>query len=257
MGRSFEAAVAIALAVATGDASAAPLSPSAVLIDQEHVDVGLALDDAGAWDPHVHAESGEYAPHDALLNVNPAARVTLATVPPAFAFTGATANQPFWVLPQAQNPQVNFLGLGSEEVAPGTLAPWNPGDPRVPASTPQAWIKVALKAVRGPAGGDFSLWQNDQFGAPVVWMSTADGGVTATDAAYTIEGGHSHYNWGFTRAGLYEVDFEITAYAGLNQADPIVGAATYHFGVEVPEPASLGLAAVVAAASQAGRRRRR
>jgi surface-anchored protein len=236
--------------------AAAALQPGYAVVDRQHADLGLALD-AGQWHLHVHGDdAGELDADAALLVANAHARQILPAVPPAFAFTGATPGQPFWILPQTQDTDVLFLGLGAEEIAPGTLAPWSPSDPRLPA-VQAGWIQVALKAVRGPAGGAFSLWQNDQFGNPVVWMSTADGGITPADTAYALEGGHAHFNWGFTQPGLYEIDLEVTAFQGPGQTNPLVGQATYHFGVEqVPEPSSAALLAGAAAVSLLARRRR-
>lgn len=202
-----------------------------VVLQTGHADIGLAYED-GAWDLHVHDETNdtEYEPGGALLFVGPDAK----TVQPAgsqWEFLGAGAGNDLWVLPQNQNPNLLFLGVGTEEVEPGAFASYLETDPRVNATA--AWVRLTLRDVRGP--GEFSVFQTDAFGNPIVWMSTADNGITDDDSLFISVGSHAHYNWTFTGVGLYEIDVEASAFLddGLGGLTPTSsGVVTYYFGVE-------------------------
>lgn len=216
------------------------------VLDHQHVDIGLAFED-GAWDLHVHNETDnppdgiEYSPDEALLYGGKNTR-TNRSASSAFDFIGVGPGQQYWRLPQSQAPGVIFLGVGAEEIADGTFADWTPTDPRVGGQS-GPYIELDLVAVRGP--GDFSVWSSTDDG-PLVWMSTHDGGITSDDSLFALSGSHSHFNYGFTKAGLYEVDLRATAYLGPGQANPVTSdVVTYHFGIEaVPEPASWLMLAV-------------
>ena len=153
---------------------------------------------------------------DALLYVNPAAQWNSPSIPSAFAFIGAVPNETFWILPQSYDPNVLYLGFASDKAMTpaelAALAAWNPGDPRNSANVNGKWIRVQLVDVRGPAGGHFSVWQTDDFGSPVAYISTYDGGITSQDVYHDLAGSHSHMNWGFTKPGLYEIDIQVSTY---------------------------------------------
>lgn len=243
--------VAALLALPTGAARAEFVA----VLDHQHVDIGLAYEDA-AWDLHVHNETDgiEYSPDEALLYGGTNTR-TNRSASSAFDFIGVGAGQQFWRLPQSQAPGVIFLGIGAEEIEDGTFADWTPTDPRVGGET-GPYIQLDLVAVRGP--GDFSVWSSTDDG-PLVWMSTYDGGITAADSLFAFSGSHSHFNFGFTKAGLYEVDLRATAYLGPGLSNPVTSdVATYHFGIEaVPEPATWGMMALGGALLLSSTRKRR
>ncbi len=208
------------------------------ILTTEHVDLGVAYED-GAWNVHVHDEDtpAEYAPGDALLFVSPLAKVTRPGGS-QWDFLGVGAGADVWVLPVTQNPNLLYLGVGAEETEPGTFATYTETDSRLSGGPTAEWIKLTLQAVRGP--GHVSIWTNDGFGAPIIWWSSASGGITPGDAVYATSGSHNHYFFGFTAAGLYEVDTVASAFFGPGQTDPTASdTATFHFGVEtVPEPGS-------------------
>jgi surface-anchored protein len=184
-----------------------------------------------AWDLAIHDrdEVVKYAPDEALLFIGPQGRTSRPSGS-QWDFLGVGAGQDVWVLPQTQSSDLLFLGGSAQEMTPGTFTPWNPQDARLPG-VPVSWIQVSLIAVRGP--GHFSLWQTGSFGSPVVWMSTAEGGITASDVVYVPEGGHVHFNWGFSTRGFYEVDIQTTAYLGPDQTNPTSSAVTtYYFSVD-------------------------
>jgi hypothetical protein len=195
-----------------------PLNPET--IDIWHTDLDLPFA-ACRWAPLVSHDAPSSPPggtpfslDEALIYVNTNARFILPSIPPGFEFIGAEANQPFWILPQTQDPDVLYLGIAAETMSPADIADlalWNPGDPRGGADVENKWIRVALLDVRGPAGGEVSSWQASG-GPPTVFMSTVEGGIDESDAFYLLAGGHNHLNWGFTQPGRYEVDLQLTSF---------------------------------------------
>jgi surface-anchored protein len=236
-------------------AFAQPAPAFNAILGIDHVDVGLGYSALGGWDLHVHDDtnSAEYEPGEALLFAGVSARIN-RPASAAFNFIGVGSGEQFWLMPFTQNPSVIFLGIGTDEVESGSFASYLETDSRV--NQPGAWIELSLLDVRGP--GQVSLWTNDGFGSPIVWWSTAEGGITASDSAFVLSESHAHFNWGFTAAGLYEVDVQATAFLGPGATNPSTSAvATYHFGIEaVPEPGS-ALLALLGAFTLSARRRRR
>jgi surface-anchored protein len=200
-----------------------------------HVDLGVAYDElASEWDLHVHDEENdiEYSPAtDALVFISYDGHITV----PAgsqWSFLGATGSST-WVLPNTENPNLPFLGIGSEEIDSGVFT----GDQ----------FSLYLKAVSGP--GFFSLYDLDEFGDPILLMNSGDG-ITLADALTVGTGSHSHFNWAFSAAGDYTLTFEAVGDSILNGLTSS-GNVDYLFTVQaVPEPstfalAGLGLAALV------------
>lgn len=169
-----------------------------------------------------------FLPDEVLLYVDRAARTT-QPAGTQWSFMGAGAGNPVWVLPQGQNPAVLYAGANANAVSSSSVPSYFESDPRVNASG--RWVKTSLLDVRGP--GQFSMYQTGSFGTPTVWMSTAQGGITTSDATFLPAGGHAHYNWAFSQPGIYEVDVRASAFLGANQTNPVSSAVTtYFFGVE-------------------------
>ncbi len=124
-------------------------------------------------------EDYEYAPGDVYVRVSDAGKST-----PGFdnSVSGNVPGSDVWVLPAVQNLAMPFLGFGTEELPDGFGA-----------------ITYSLQAMNGP--GNFALWSVDGFGTPTVEMSTLLGDTSMTLASGT----HSHFNFGFTQAGIYEL----------------------------------------------------
>jgi hypothetical protein len=270
--------------------------------------VGLIAGFTGQWiasataspyglDPHVHAEdefeivevvSGtevsvqEVAASDVLLPV-----VLASTTTRGFGsqwdFIGVPAGATYWRLPKNQNTDVLYLSIATEELNPADFA---------------SLITFSLLSVTGtnggPAPGFFSVWDTGDDG-PEPLMSTFVG--TTPNSLSVGVNTHNHFNYGFTAAGLYNVELLVsgTLSASLG-GGRVEGTATYSFGVfdqddypviaetpyvfagrsfpyfmydnahadigvsliAVPEPASVALAGLGAAgALAAGLRRRR
>jgi len=129
----------------------------------------------------------------------------------AYAFTGAAAGSPLWILPQSDR-GYTWPGFANVQTV-GTFLSYPNSDPRVSATA--KWLKIRLVSVEysGAATGlpDFSLWTTGSGGTPTVWMATSDG-IGPTDCYFTTENTHSHLNWGFTALGIYRVTMRSSAY---------------------------------------------
>ncbi|MEM6885337.1 MAG: TIGR03769 domain-containing protein, partial [Verrucomicrobiota bacterium] len=58
--------------------------------------------------------------------------------------------------------------------------------------------------------GQFSAFQYDLFGSPIIWMASSDG-IDSTDVFYLDENGHAHTNFGFSELGIYRVGLQASA----------------------------------------------
>lgn len=131
-----------------------------------------------------------------------------------FAFTGAQPGAPLWIFTQADTGGA-WPGLANTNT-PGALAAYVETDPRVATLSPERWIRMTLESMNysGEATGpQFSMWQTGGSGQPTVWMRTDDG-ISAGDAYYFLEAGHSHMNWGFTALGIYQLGFRASGFKG-------------------------------------------
>jgi len=159
---------------------------------QGHTDLALDFDDAaGAWNFHVGSDSlgAEFAPDEVILKVKPAAQTTVPS-DPKFGFLG-TVGSPVWILPQAQNEELLYLGYGGDGIPAGVFV--------------SDQVKVALKSVTGP--GNFFSYRVDGFGNPQVLFNSADG-FSSADTASVTGGADAHLNWAFTKPGYYTVVLE-------------------------------------------------
>lgn len=190
----------------------------------DHADVGVNYED-GAWDLHVHHHDlGEFEPGDAIVGVDIVAALKTVPAGPQWSFLG-TPGSSVWILPQTHDPDLLFLGLGTEELATGIFT----GDQ----------VTLSLKGVSGP--GNFAVYVTDMFGTPSVLMNSGDG-ITAGDAVTLSAGAHSHVNWAFGAPGVYQVDFEGSGLLAEGNLFTASGIVTYTFEVAtVPEPGSLAL----------------
>lgn len=233
-------------------------APSAALaqiaITDVHVDIGLEGPDAGPdWGLHIHDEDNdtEHAPGDAWFYVDPVHATLTQPSGAQWSFIGQTPGEAIYVLPQGQQTGLPFLGLAASEVSAGTFDSYFNNDARVNANG--RWIGFTVTAVSGP--GEFSLWQTSGFGTPIVWASSAQGGLTAADTVFIQEGGHAHFNWGFTELGSYSITLVASGYVG----GELVSSAPVSFTFStapIPEPSTFAAFAGLGALGASALRRR-
>lgn len=182
-----------------------------LVLDQGHIDLvvyycgGVGSLTWGIREPPV---ATNYFMDEAYAFASVDSRETMtAALTNDFGFIGAGVGETFWNLNQNFVTDQLFLGVNAIGDV-GRLATWNPMDPDRFAYFEGRHVRVDLLAVRGPPGGHFSLFQ---FGAtPTVYLSTFLGGVTAEDRFYIQANAHDHFNWSFSRPGLYEIDFRLS-----------------------------------------------
>jgi surface-anchored protein len=227
---------AAALAAALATFAAPPIVLAQVAITDVHVDIGLEGPDAGpGWGLHIHDEenAAEYAPSEAWFRVAPSHATLTQPAGAQWSFIGQTPGESIYVLPQGQQAGLPFLGFSSEEVPAATFDNYFNNDSRVNATG--RWIGFTVTAVSGP--GEFSLWQTNGFGSPIVWASSAQGGLTVADTVYIQEGAHAHFNWGFTELGTYSITLVASGHIGgeLVSSEPV----SFTFSTApIPEPSA-------------------
>lgn len=100
------------------------------------------------------------------------------------------AGDPLWILPQTQDPTLLYLGLSTEGLPSGEF--------------PDG-LALFLRAVLGP--GQVFVWQAS-LGGLEVRVNSRDG-LDDRDLIPLVSGSHSHWNFGFTTNGVYELVFEV------------------------------------------------
>ncbi|MBL9170966.1 MAG: choice-of-anchor M domain-containing protein [Verrucomicrobiales bacterium] len=158
-----------------------------------------------------------------------------------FDFLGVGAGQPLYVWPDnGAIPTLPELGVGGEGIPGGTAAAYFNSDPRVNASGP--WVHVRLAGVRAPEGAHLSVYTVSPLGSPVVWWATSDG-ISSKDTLAILEGSHQHFNFAFTKPGIYEADIIVSGYRDANGngvyesgKDPYIesGVETIYFAIDLP-----------------------
>jgi surface-anchored protein len=200
----------------------------------EHVDINLQRSGT-AWSlgPRNSDADIQYANDEAVLYAG-SPSVLSRPSGSEFDFIGVNAGQNFYMLPASQDPELLYLGFAAYGLD-NTVDRYNPATESKGRATGSArYAKASLTEVRhtnpnGTAGsGHFSMWQSGSFGGSVVFMSSFnDGtanpigggldvtdGISADDAMWIVSGGHSHFNFGFTQPGRYEIDLKLSAYFG-------------------------------------------
>jgi surface-anchored protein len=184
--------------------------PASTPLDDRHVDLAVYYCGGGGrvlWDANPPPVSEVFEADEAHGYANENTRETmLSSLLPAYAFLGADVGETFWNFNQNQFPNELYLGVNAYGDT-SLLVEWDPNDPLRYADVPAKYILIELIAVRGPTNGYFSVFQ---FGTtPTLYMSSYENGIDPTDRIYYAPGGHDHFNFAFTQAGLYEVDFRL------------------------------------------------
>jgi surface-anchored protein len=171
-----------------------------------HADVSISYND-GNWNVHYRFGgdtilNGSYAtitnaaPENIHVIVpnNANTRIVLNSnqVNGAYSFLGATAGRTNYYLSQSTVPGEPFFGLGTDELQYNQFT---------------GPIKFRLTSFSGP--GNFSSWQNDTFGNPLVAWTTANGLGNDDVVSFGLPT-HAHYNWGFTEPGEYILGITVT-----------------------------------------------
>lgn len=175
------------------------------------------------FDLHLHSvelDPPEAAASAALLPVVAAAKTT-RPIGSHYDFTGAAAGASIWLLPKSQNPDALYLSIGTEELVAGDFA------------GPLTWTLTSVSGSGGGAApGTFSVWNSGTAGswATVTPLMSTIGG---TPDAFTVSiPAHTHFNYGFTAPGLYNVEFSVSALLAAGKGGgTATGTATYSFGV--------------------------
>ncbi|VTS07874.1 choice-of-anchor M domain-containing protein [Tuwongella immobilis] len=208
---------------------------------------------------HNHDAETDFTPEGTVFLVKSESQTTRPDGN-SFNFLGTPSGAPLWVLPQTFDADLLYLGVASEDIAPGALGSYFESDPRINAAG--EYVRFELTGFEGP--GQFSLWAIDSFGSPVVAMQTADGvqvNGTPSDTVFSLAGSHDHYNWGFTAPGTYTIRIKATAFLGADGTNPIESEeAVYTFYVqsspddipEVPAPKPVYEPLIVIGADQGG-----
>ncbi len=162
------------------------------VLDAGHVDMGPKFDGT-TWRFLIHddvakadanATSVWRYPDETVFHVLDDGKLTLPD-DPAYAFTGADAGDPVWVVPQTQDPDVVWLG-------------WNTQDPEV-MTTIDRGVTLSLTGVQGPGIATVYL-QSGSFGEPqVLW----DSRKPEAQPVWVDVNTHTHANWVFTEPGVY------------------------------------------------------
>lgn len=201
---------AVAVLALTGLSLPADATPK-VTLDQGHVDViGIAFED-GAFNLHIHDEEHgvEYAPSEVDLVAKPGSEIAVPDNP-QYGFLGTPGSRA-WVLPQVQDPDLLWPGIGAEEIEPGVFK--------------DDALKVDVIGVTGPA--DLSVFTTDAFGSPTVLVDSGNG---LPDRINTGAGGHLHANWAFEAAGTYKVKVKVCGTLAAT-GKTVSAVATYTFKV--------------------------
>ncbi len=186
-----------------------------LVLGQGHLDIDFDYTAEAGWVlRHRHEDKGLRPLEEGLLYVRDGAfpeEGSRLTRPEGaqWNFLGVSAGAPFWFLPSSERSGILWPGMAAEHTDTALIAPWEVDDPR---RTPQAvrWIAVDLVDVRftGEGTGHVAMWVPDTFGgAPLVFWSTA-APHPAGNRYLMAAGSHNHMAWGFSAAGVYELDVQ-------------------------------------------------
>lgn len=215
--------------ILTNDQSA--VAQEALILRDGHVDLGVIYQ-SGQLSWRINADGatseggspgdlvGLYLPSELVFRVPDTVRFTAPPFPGNPNVTGV-GNGPFWILPSSGGfPNLPFPGwswdMGLSSPPQVNLTQWQNGR-----------IKIELLEVDMPPEANFSNWVGG-----TVYLSTFNPSLTnapnvPVGSNSFILPGHDHFNWGFTRAGVYDVRVRAT---GTHLVDgPKSSEATFRF----------------------------
>jgi surface-anchored protein len=182
------AAAVLAAALSLVVAAAVPAQAATVTLTSGHVDV-LDVDyTAGTLALTVNDDVAERNPADVIFQVPAAAKITVPSGS-AWSFLG-TAGGTAWVLPQGNTSGLLWAGWNTAEVPSGVFQSNS--------------VTFRLNSFTGP--GHVSVYTVSA-GTPTRLFDSSNGLPDTRTVTYNV---HTHANWGFTAAGTYTLDFEVT-----------------------------------------------
>ncbi|MCW1912419.1 choice-of-anchor M domain-containing protein [Luteolibacter sp. GHJ8] len=145
-------------------------------------------------------------PDSTVILASPATARVVPTPPGTFSRFGP-AGTPLWVLPQNLLSGTPYLGVRTTMAA--GLFQARVGNSYSPNAQGSVSMRLVSMTGTGPAaGGQFATWKTESLGTTVFSFDSTDG-IGAADEIPTIPvSSHTHYNWGFTKPGTYELTFE-------------------------------------------------
>jgi surface-anchored protein len=217
-----------------------------------HADVGVGYHD-GDLEPHWHTHAGavidgvptttdgEYAPAGMIARTT-ATRLTPSGGGGLSALLGVPDGTQVWVM--GSTTYQPDAGWGADEL---NAADW---DGKITVT-----FNPSLSSF--PSGGAFGLYTTNIAGTNVVDKLFSSVSAGATDFSNTLEltpGAHTHFQWAFTKAGDYDLNFTWT---GTHKTDGLKTTSAT-FGVQaVPEPSTVAMLAMAGGAVAVGALRRR
>ncbi|MFN4242160.1 MAG: choice-of-anchor M domain-containing protein [Tepidisphaerales bacterium] len=194
------------------------LTAAPAVLVTEHADINISFA-GGQWDVQLRDDDNfvSYASGEAVVHVDRLARTT-RPASSSFDFIGVGPGEPFYRITSFQTPGLIYLGNAAYGVPLTAVDLYNANAEsggRVNGNG--RWVRLLLHSVDGP--GHYSVWSNT-LGGPVRFHSTAQSGPAPADTntLWLVAGGHAHFNYGFTRPGLYRVNYIPAAY--LNDNNP-------------------------------------
>jgi surface-anchored protein len=182
-----------------------------------HIDYTVTPEDPDAgWQFSVsYDQDDDFSTSAGVVRMDPdtttfiASPKTAMTIPsPAGVFARfGPAGTPIWVMPQNEVSGTPFLGVRTTMAA--GLFQARVGGNYTPSTQGSVSLKLISVEGTGPDnGGKFATWKTESFGTTVFSFDTTDGISDADEIATIPVSSHTHYNWGFTKPGLYRVTFE-------------------------------------------------
>jgi len=201
--------------------------------------------DAG-WDFSISYNlSNDFNTLDGTVRLNPADTTIIAAPDTEIVLFGTvpgigSAGDTIWLLPQSNRPGQIFYGWRNV-IDTGIFQQSNNGSFN---PSGQGNIVVELIDASGPAidaGGHFKMWESKSAGGVEIHYNTGDG-LDADDRLEPVPiGQHSHYNYGLTQPGNYEITFRVSGRLNPWQPDgnsDTSGTDTFKFAVPFSSVAS-------------------
>ena len=139
------------------------------------------------------------------------------------------------------------IPITSTTTLDGTSYYWLPQDELDAANNGTPFLGVGLEELDPNDWGDFVVWLDFRFvsgpGSVVIWQDgfTPDIFFTSSGGSRSLAAGsHTHFNWGFTALGNYELEFTIS---GNHEDDGFQRASGIYSFAVVPEPSTALLGA--------------